>query len=83
MEFVISKPSLTGDAVKHAVVVHKAEEKDLKFGVTIVRYNARPQIIDLLLDYDISFGNAMKRINNTIGMDDEMFTIVAKHQKEE
>jgi len=82
MEFVIRKASITGDAVKHAIVIHEAGPRDLKFGVTIVRYNARPLIIDLLLDNEIGFGDAMKRINNTIGLDDEMFTIVAKHQKE-
>jgi len=81
MEFTISKASLTGDAMKHGVIIHKVGEEDIKVGVTIVRYTAIPQVIDLLLDYDISFSSAMKRINNTIGLDDELFTIVSENQK--
>jgi len=81
MEFVIRKPSLTGNSLKHSVVICEETTED-KMMLIIVRYNAIPVTIDLLLDKKLGFGETMKRINNIVGLDDEMFKLISNSQKE-
>ena len=81
MEFIIRKPTNTGDAIKHSVVVCE-ETTENKMMLIVVRYNAIPVTIDLLLDKKLGFGETMKRVNNIIGLDDEMFNLISSSQKE-
>ena len=89
MEFVIQKNIITGGTIKHAVVVHSSKDdketppkEGSQFIATVVRYNAIPITIDLKLDNKIGFSSAMKRIENIVGLDDELFGIVSENQRD-
>ncbi len=85
MEFVIRKQTVTGGAIKHSVVIcedDKGLDGKSKMKLIIVRYNAIPVTIDLLLDKKLGFSETMKRINNIVELDDEMFNLISSSQKE-
>ena len=77
MELIIYKDSMTGAKQKHAAVISEESEKMI---ITIVRYHAIPQTIKLKLEVTMGFREALQRINNTIGLDDEIFKMVSDTQ---
>ena len=58
--------------VKHAIIVDSSSNS-----VTVIRYNAVPKTIKLSFDKDIGFSTALKRINNIVRLDDELYDLVA------
>ena len=77
MELIIYKDSMTGARQKHAAVISEENEKLI---IVVVRYHAVPQTITLKLPLNLGIRDALKRINNTVELDDEIFKMVSETQ---
>jgi len=80
MESIIYKRSNTGAEQKFSIFI-SGETEQGKFCCTILKYDRIYKAVDLLLNENETYKSVMKKVQNLINLDDEMFNIIWESQR--